>query len=192
MSVRRLFTHIEYNELRREYEQTVQSKISKFSEITVLTNVYYDQEQDKRILQLSTYRDDDLYGGEVAIPSNYHEEGAIKLFEMEVETMLRTMVEQVKEDIQDNDEIEYVLPKRNENLEGLHITESAKGENIIGKIVEVNEYDGYNSTVTIDIKDDNIREIIEDHQSIISIAYVDGKPSFGYPKPFGSIDDRKI
>lgn len=63
-NIQRLLDFIDDDSERRNAERLIQTKISEF-DMTILTNTYEDSGQ--HILQLSTYADGQLYGGEVVL-----------------------------------------------------------------------------------------------------------------------------
>jgi len=94
--VERLFGHISDDAARREKEQTVQDVLAEFGELTVLTNTYYDEEEETHILQLSTYNGGELYGGEIVLPEE-EEEGEISFVGPQVDAMLQSMEEKISQ-----------------------------------------------------------------------------------------------
>lgn len=91
--VNRLLGFIEDDEVRREWEQMIQSALGE-TELTILTNLYYDEDVNKHILQLSTYSDGELYAGEVAIPELSSKEA--EFVEVQLNEIVRSMIETVK------------------------------------------------------------------------------------------------
>lgn len=93
--VERLLDVIEDHEKRGEIEEQIQNTLSNF-DITVLTNVYYEESEDIHVLQLSYYREGELYIGE--IPLTELEDENIELLSTHIEYMMRKIMEETIED----------------------------------------------------------------------------------------------
>lgn len=81
----RLFGFIDDDSRRRELEEEVQNQISRCDQ-TILTHSYYDEETSDHILQLSTYVEGELFGGEVLVREE--SDSDIEIFKIELRDTL--------------------------------------------------------------------------------------------------------